>query len=477
MKWIKRQFEDKWDLLGWIIVTLAFASNVIIIFKGTWAFFHSDDATAIMFAREQWAQKKIYPDGWHYGTNIWNIGLNTIILPFFKLCEHWLDARACAVVAQTIVMMIFVVFYKKLQVIGKRSWLVVLAMLLPISEVISEHWYFQATYMTIVLFLMGMILFSILSLNEKTWIKILSFIALIIILVCSISTGYSMILVFVCPMLATIFLYAIQIYHVNQEKKQLIKYCQLMGVIIIATVIGMLYNIFLSKRLGIHTSSVGGYYFITFDKIGESVIQLVNAFMRLFGAADKNTSLLSLGGINKVLAFVYFVFLMIFLPICLIRKYKYLKSSGQKIFVLFSIISSIANIYLFIVAGMARPRYLIWCYFYAIIWMGIWIDNYEVMKFEYGKELKQGLIAFYTFLTLGVYSYYLTYDYYNNPDVLGINNTYLDYKLDYDLLQYMEDKGYTFGYAYYWASYSYTAASDGRVQIGAIDYDWSRPYY
>ena len=49
MKWIKRQFEDKWDLLGWIIVTLAFASNVIIIFKGTWAFFHSDDATAIMF--------------------------------------------------------------------------------------------------------------------------------------------------------------------------------------------------------------------------------------------------------------------------------------------------------------------------------------------------------------------------------------------------------------------------------------------
>lgn len=469
--------NNKINLLGWIVVAVVFILNCIIIYKGTWAFHHSDGSTAVMFAIEQLEQGKLYPNGWHNGTGIWNFGLNTIILPFLNICKEWLNARVCAVITQTLLMVGVLAIFKKMNIISKRWWIVVLALFLPISEVVSEHFYFQATYMTAIMYLAVMILCSYMSMSKKKHISIIGILALIILLYFNIASGYMMILVFVCPMLATLLLQYIQVNHKVPDRKNIVTYGIAMIPLIVGTLAGMISNSHLMNELNAKRDSTGGYIFVTNEEIGNSLIALVNEFVRLFGAADKNAALLSLNGINKALACVYLILMMIIVPYCLIRNYKKLKNDKQRFFVMFSVISSLAVIYIFIFTGMGRARYLLWIYFYSIINLGIWVDNFNNMEFTYAKELKVGFLLYFMVLIVGVYSYYLTYDYETNPDVLGINNRYRDYKIDYELLNYMEENDYTFGYAYYWASYSYTVASSGEVEIAAIDYDWTKPYY
>ena len=91
-KWYEH--SNRLDQIGWLLVVMVFVANIFIIFKGTRAFIHSDGATAILYAREQWEQKALYPQQWNYGTDIWNVGLNTIIIPLLKVCSSWLTARA-----------------------------------------------------------------------------------------------------------------------------------------------------------------------------------------------------------------------------------------------------------------------------------------------------------------------------------------------------------------------------------------------
>lgn len=467
---------NKLDIIGIIILLLAFSCEIFIIFKGTHYFFHSDDSTVITLALEQWKQKKIYPTDWCYGTGIWNFELNVLVLPFLKICKHWLHARAAAVVLQTAIMLFLMWGFKRSEILGKYFWVSPLMLLLPISEVITEHCYFQATYMTGIVYLMALILLT-LCLMKKGKVKCLvASICMLLILITRMETGFIYLLVFIAPMLATLVFFAI--YKSHYEKISLRGYYLAGGVIIAGTVIGYIRYNSLIGTLNMTRSAVGGYAFIPSIDMGNSLLNLWNCLLRLFGAADKSQELLTLGGINKAIAVVYLIIMLLIVPICIGKNFSRLRTDNQKIFFMFSVISALANIYIFLFTGMSTSRYLIWIYFYAIINLGILIDNIETFDFAFEKEYKIGFALFFIVINLGCYTYYLTYNYDENPDILGVNDEYRTYKLDYDLLDYMEKKGYTCGYSYYWASYSYMAASDGRIHMGAlVEKDWSRPYY
>lgn len=111
---------NKIDIAGWICVLILFFLNSIIIYKGTWNFIHSDGATAILFALEQMEQGKIYPDNWYNGTGIWNIGLQTLIIPFLKICDAWLNARVAAVILQMIIAAFVLYGFRHYEIIKKE---------------------------------------------------------------------------------------------------------------------------------------------------------------------------------------------------------------------------------------------------------------------------------------------------------------------------------------------------------------------
>ncbi len=467
--------SNKTDILGWLLVVVGLFMNSFIILRGSRNLIHSDGATAILFAREQWFQKRIFPEGWCYGTDIWNIGLNTLILPFFKICDRWVDARACAVFVQTLIMVFIITRFKKIKILNNKIWLVILFMLLPASEVVSEHWYFQATYMTIILFLVVMIILTFMMFEESLKTRIVAAIILLGILCLRISMGYMMILVFALPMLATIFLQIIKEYHNhNQINKQIKKYVTAIVVISIGVIGGVIYNNYLIHHLNYSSNGTAGYRFIANTEI--SISGLLQGLLRLYGAADKSAVLISLSGILKPFGLLYMIIMLVVIPFLLFKNFNKLKNDNQRKFIVFSILSSLAVIYIYIFTGMEQSRYLLWIYFYTIILLGIFIDNYKVMKFEYKKEIKNILITIFFVMFSSIYVYYLTYDYKLNPDILGVNDDTLKYKADYELVDYMEENNYKFGYAPYWIAYSNSVISDGKVKMAALEADWSEPY-
>lgn len=470
--------KDRKNIGGWVLVAIFFALNGFIIFNGTKYLIHSDGATAVLLAREQWMQKKMYPVGWCYGTDIWNIGLNTLILPFFRFCRHWTDARACAVIIQTMLMILLILGFQKAKILGDKIWMVVLCMLLPISEVVSEHWYFQATYMTLMIFLGLMILFTYLLFSSKNKVRIAGTILLTGVLCLRISMGYMMVLVFVFPMIMTIIIQLVRERYQEitdvEKRANTKKYLWAAIILTAGTFLGVAYNYYLIHTLNYAGNATSGYQFIDYREIHPD--QLLQGLLRLYGAADKGAGLLSRSGILKAFSFAYMILMLFMIPYQLIRGFDKLKNEYQRIFIFFSGISSFAVAYLYIFTGMDQSRYLLWIYFYTIILGGIWLDNYELFQYRYKKEIKWVITIFFAALFGVVYLYYMTYDYDNNPDVLGVNNDNVFYKADYGLVEYLEEKGYTFGYAPYWTAYSNYVISDGKVRLAALELDWTAPY-
>ena len=475
-KWYEH--SNRLDQIGWLLVVMVFVANIFIIFKGTRAFIHSDGATAILYAREQWEQKALYPQQWNYGTDIWNVGLNTIIIPLLKICSSWLTARAWAVVIQTVIALVVTALFQKVHVFEKRIWMVLLLLLLPVSEVVSEHFYFQATYMTMMIYLAAMILLSLLCISSRRGKRIVGYILLFGLLVFRVGTGYAMILVFSAPMMLSFFAAIVLELHKGSEKdiSKIKKYVYVMAVIAIGTLLGMIYNGRLTERLNLNVSAVSNYEFIPYNEIGQSFLHMCSCFMRLFGAADKPCSLLSLGGINKCISFVYMIFMLGYVPVSLLRRFQKVLNEKQKLVFLFTLFSSFFVCYLFVISGMDHARYLLWVYYYSIINFGIWICKFRSFEYEYAKEIKVMVIGVYVMLVMGVYGYYLTYNYSINSDSLGVNNNSIDNQVDYDLIDYLEEKGYKRGYGLYWQTYSYMVASDGNLSMAAIDNEWKGPY-
>lgn len=476
---MKNNEERLIRILGWIAVGIAFLLTGIITFRGTWAFFHSDDATVILFGREQWQQKRLFPDGWNYGTDIWSIGLNTLILPFFKLCRHWLDARACAVVVQTLLMVALMYGWRRLAIIQRHWWLCVLLMLLPVSEVVTEHWYFQATYMSAILWLSLLLLFTFLSMDEKRGRRWSGLLCLFLVLVSRVSMGFMMLLVFAAPMLGSLIGYGVYEYRRKECDKGFVRRLAAVAAdLSAASLVGILLNNYILSRVHMPSGATGGYAFTPFQNIGVSLENLVNCLCRLYGAADTGgVSLLSLSGIVKALCFVFLCFMLIYLPVSIVRNRSRIICRRKQLLLIFMLISSMATIYIFVFTGMPHARYLIWIYFYSILCLGIWMTDIAEFSWFRIRELRWGLGLFLAALSLSVYTYYMTYDYDTNPERLGVNNQDLNYKVDEELIGYLEKKNYTYGYGGYWESYSTMAYTDGKIRMAALEKDWKTPYY
>ncbi len=480
VSWLKNNRERAIQIFGWVLIALALAGDVVIIFKGTWAMIHSDGATALILGREQWRQKKTYPDQWYYGREIWNYGLNTIVQPFMKLCRHWLDARACAVVMQTGIMVAIVYWFKREQILGRYWWLSALFMLLPVSEVVTEHFYFQATYMTAVLWLAVMMMVTLWGLEENKKKRYAGYVLLAAVVVIRGITGYSMVLVFCAPMMAALVLSAIASQknkdsdHLEYTKRIVIT----LLVLAVSTLAGMAANSFYIQKLNVASSSTERFGFIEFTNLGNQILHLFNCFCRMFGAADTGgVELLTLSGVMKALGFAYLCFLLFFIPASLFKNRAKIKNPRHRFLLVFMIASSIATIYIFIFTGMEQARYLLWIYFYLILALGIWVYYFKSFSYSYDREIRAGVMILTVVMMVGSFCYYLSYDYEQNPERIGANDTVIYTKPDPDMIAWMKEKHYTYGYSGYWESYATTVYADGKVWISALTDDWKGPNY
>lgn len=439
-------------------------SILLIIFKGTESLFHSDDATVVLVAREQILQKKLIIDDWNHSTSLWTIGLQTFVIPFLLFIKDWILCRELAVILQTVLFL--VVVYKMLKFFDIRERLFCLALcIIPVSEEILEHTFFQATYLTFQLFYY-IIITMLLYLYKKTdpWKKTLIYGMLcVLVIVIGCHSNLAAISATTVPIFGAIILYYLIENFILHQKKKPDKKMVYVGVILIcSTVASLLIYLLLSKITGFEFANVGVSEFIGKSGYGLKISEYVDEFLLLYGGVGEN-SLFSLEGILRVLRIFYMIFMCFLVPCYLLWNYKNLESM-QKLFLLYSVLTYVILSLVALTTGKCSSRYFIPVYFNNVVLFGIFSRHME-KEFWVLTKMFQSAIAV---LAIGCSLFYLAYDYEENRNDIGMWRSGYD-TADQGLVQFLEEENIGFIYAPYWQAYANMVISDGKVQAMAYE--------
>lgn len=442
--------------------------GLTIVFLGTEYLFHSDDATVVLVAREQILQKKLIIKDWNHSTVLWTIGLQTFIIPFLLFIKDWILCRELAVILQTILFLIVV--YKIMKKLEIREKLFFLALcILPVSEEILEHTFFQATYLTFQLFYYAILLFLVCFYENLGIKKKACFYGILcgIVIVVSCHSNIAAISSITVPILAAIVLYYfIENYILFHRSKPDKRILFVSAVLILATVVGMGIYVVICKITGFDFANAGVNEFIGTSGYGMKITDYIDEFLLLYGAVGEN-ALFSIEGILRIVRILYLVLACFIAPCYLIWNYKKLESR-QKLFLLYSIAVYGILTMVAVLTGKCSSRYFIPVYFNNIVLLGICCKYAEENFYVFAKVIQTGLAA----MAIGCCFFYVTYDYQENINNIGMWRSGFDVA-DKELVEFLEENDIHFIYAPYWHAYSNMVISDGNVQ--AMAYDGNEP--
>lgn len=443
-------------------------SSLVIIFLGTGQLFHSDDATAVLVAREQILNKCILLKDWNHGTSIWTVGLQTFIVPFMLFLEDWILCRELAVILQ--LFLYLVVVYKIMKFLKISNVFYYLALfLVPISEEVLEHCFFQATYMTAQLFCYTIVAMLFWIYKKVDCVKSACIYGIVAILLIALTCHNNLmsIATTTLPILGAIVLYFLieKLYLANSIilKK---KVWYLVGVLVIGSLIAIgIYSI-LCKITGFEVAEAGVNEFL--GKYGYTSIlnQYLEEFLLLYGGVGE-TKLFSVEGVLRVARICLLFMFCVIVPCFLIRKYEKL-SWEKKLFFLYSIVTFLILSIVALTTGKCSSRYFIPVYCNNIILLAIFCTSLEEDLLEFSKFLKS-VIAI---MALGCCVFYITYDYHENRNDIGMWRSF-SYTADKGLIEFLEEHEIGFMYAPYWSAYSNMVVSNGKIQ--ALAYSDNEP--
>lgn len=446
--------------LPFIWLILAFIGILAIVFLGTRALFHADDATAVLFAREQLLQKKFLPDDWNNGTSIWTIGLQTFVLPFLMFLNDWILCRELAVCVQTILFVICFWFLMREIGIKEKVYLLILS-IVPVSEEILEHCFFQATYMTLQLFEYFVVAITISALakykvkNKYSYIYLFGIIFSIVI---SCHSTLVTVATSVLPILGAIIIYyALEYIFSNENIKLTINEFIIIGAIIIGIIFALIIYYYLQNNYGFSLEDANVSEFIGKTGYANMINSVFDEFLLLYGAVGEG-SLFTLQGITRGVRLAYFLTSAIIVPTILLVNYKRIKSKNQKTFIIYSVLTFFILIFIAVITGKCSSRYFIPVYFNNILLLGILADS--MLKDKLLTYIYKFCIAFLSLMCFGLY---IMYNYTENPNDIGMWRSN-SWTADTELIELLEEKEVGLIYAPYWTAYSNMVASNGIVQ-------------
>lgn len=443
-------------------------AGLTIIFLGTEYLFHSDDATVVLVAREQILQKRLIIKEWNHSTVLWTVGLQTFVIPFLLFVKDWILCRELAVILQTVLFLIVV--YKIMRVLEIREKIFFLALcILPVSEEILEHTFFQATYLTFQLFYYAILLFLICFYEKIGNKKKECFYGILcgIVIIASCHSNLASISSITVPILAAIILYYFIenyiLFHSSKPDKRIL---YVISVLLIATAVGMGFYVLICRITEFDFANAGVNEFIGKSGYGLKITEYIDEFLLLYGAVGEN-ALFSLEGILRIVRILYLILTCVLSPCYLIWNYKKLESR-QKLFLLYSVAVYGILTVVALVTGKCSSRYFIPVYFNNIVLLGI-CCKYIKEKLEVFTKVIQAGIAI---MAIGCCIFYATYDYQENKNDIGMWRSGYDVA-DKELVDFLEENEIHFIYAPYWNAYSNMVISDGNIQ--AMAYEENEP--
>lgn len=188
------------------------------------------------------------------------------------------------------------------------------------------------------------------------------------------------------------------------------------------------------------------------NNIFKRIARLIYGWLEVMGFSN-NVGVFSLRGITNVLIFAVVIF-TIYAIVYLFREYiKF--SMVEKIMFLFALLSVLFNSYVFCMTDEFVPRYYVPVYFVVvIIYYMFWtrkVNNWGELSIKW--------------LSVGLMTIYLLLSSFNTISYANGLNTVDDKK---EVLAFLEENDYNFGYATYWNAAVLTGMTNGKIEMANI---------
>lgn len=470
------------------IAAAACAFFILLVLNIFWGnhWIDSDMAAEMIFAKLLSEEgSMIASSNWYYSTEFRVLYTQLIMGPLHYIIHNWHVIRVITnVVFYGLMMGSFFFVCKPLKLRRANVWLCSLALLVPVSEAVMTHLQMGNTYMShVILSFVTFGLFFRLSDRENTLKQrstVVSGMAYAVLCIILGMSGVRYLMDLLVPMLlaAVVFVMcseAFLAFRETTDKKHLtvLFQCEQMKYLYVSLAgmvcggIGYLVNtLFISRQYQFQTYDATNFIVVQDGVFFDRVQNALGELLQMFGYIE-NKSFLSLRGLITLLAFVMIGVLGYTWTRCM--KYRKAHRPGaehnhRSFTVLFAGVSMLLHVFVFVFTTSTMvDRYYIPIAIFFLITVAIYME-WEECSFD---RVAVALILLGCLSLAGLKTYY--------SFVTNDKN-----ETRYEMAEYLEDEGYTFGYASYWNSNIMTEVSNGQLEMANLwsiaslgDFKWS----
>ncbi|MBR3280721.1 MAG: hypothetical protein IKI57_02580 [Clostridia bacterium] len=446
-------------LLSFLIIHLIFYT-----FVGSKTYMNGDSTFIIDYSVEQIKTGKIFPENYIHANDFWIYSLIPILTPLIKLGCNFLLSRQIAVFVQSVLLILLVIDLFGREIKDKTGLKIALILLLSsISGQFVHEIFGDASYGTVVFYmLLEMLLFiKILKENSKYKILYLVFFSVILIFITACSLRFP---IYLGAPLICVLLYLI--YRNNGLKKE---YIAVGLAIVISILIGFLENRYLTMTNNLETNYKLNFIVETNKSLDTNSSYMTYNYLQMCGSTFINTKGLQIEHYNDdifvssplvALTFCRFIFAIVSLiiPFVLLKHIKEMKFA-EIVLLLFSLSLLILITFFLLIGGMAWwNRYIAPVVFFLTLLYPL------CYRYIFSNENRKKVV-FAIFMVLCVISslYFVITSYFDYNTFTIRENEYqssTDFLLSNNL---------NYGYTYYIGSNIFYTLSEGKIRAFPID--------
>ncbi len=454
--------------------------TIFYILVASKSLINSDSAFIVDYALEAIKSNSLFPKDWVNTNDFWVYSLIPIIIPFIKMGVSLYLSRQFAVIIQTIALILLVIRFYSVLFDKAKSYIIFLIILLT---GISGHFMFElfsdATYGTVILFMIFLVYLTFNYLkNGKIYNIILIAVLLAILTACSVRFPIYISAPIICVLL-------FDIYHHGFNKKNISAF----AVVVAFTGTGMLLNKYLCSKLLI-SQNFNSHLIGNPSQVSNSLFSMIFYYLVVSGSTNLNIIGLSHYVTNDlivsnspltIIVFIKFIYsiVTISLPLLLFVKFKKLEHYEKLFLIYVSSLVVILGYFLFSYSITVSFRYLT-----PVVFVLNMLYPF-VYKYYFSDNVKNKIVFGIYVSLIAIASLFLVVNSYYDFD----NKRKREIPTE-ELTKFLLDKDLHYGFSYLGsdAQNIYNTLTDGDLQVTIINQEgepmfwliskrWFRPGY
>lgn len=446
-------------LLFVILLTVAF--NIIFLARYN---LEADSAFFVTLAQEQIRTCSLFPEGMFYSTGMFILTPNLLIIPFLFLTENLVLARQLAILLLWILVyfIVYKVFVRKNErnTIGFIIASSFFSILYVDASVVSMHFY-QGAYITYIIFQLLFLVLMNKMITENSYTRN-SFLGILLLYIAANLGEIRNLLIWGIPgfIAYVIFIYLKNGRNFSATKNML---CQqkLLRFLFDGILISFIVCFIITRIFGTG-GSMGGMSIIPAKDFGRSLYAIIIGLFNLYGNSYE-TSLFGVGGIMKIVNFLFAIFINFLLPVFAIKNMNKFHFESSRYIVIFSLVSTCIYLFVTFLTGTAIPedRYLIPVYNNNILLFSVIGSSF--LEKHSKKYISLGLCFVLLYVLLSNFFYL------SSQKASLIHQKFGSFAQGVEgVTDFLENNGLQYGYATFFNAEEYSILSNNKVRIRGV---------